>query len=45
MNMQVAKNMVVTLDYSVTDVDGELVDPGQDAELLLRYAPRLPGRT
>lgn len=30
MNRQVAKNMVVTLDYSVTDVDGELVDAGQD---------------
>lgn len=30
MNRQVAKNMVVTLDYSVTDVDGDLVDAGQD---------------
>lgn len=30
MNMQVAKNTVVTLDYSVTDVDGELVDAGQE---------------
>ena len=30
MNMQVAKNSVVTLDYSVTDPDGELVDAGQD---------------
>lgn len=30
MNMQVAKNTVVTLDYSVTDPDGELVDPGKD---------------
>ncbi|MBK8116418.1 MAG: peptidylprolyl isomerase [Candidatus Accumulibacter sp.] len=28
--MQVAKNTVVTLDYSVTDVDGELVDAGQE---------------
>ena len=30
MNMQVAKNMVVTLDYNVTDPDGELVDAGQE---------------
>ena len=30
MNMQVAKNTVVTLDYSVTDIDGELVDAGQE---------------
>ena len=30
MNMQVAKNMVVTLDYKVTDPDGELVDGGQE---------------
>lgn len=30
MNMQVVKNTVVTLDYSVTDVDGELVDAGQE---------------
>lgn len=30
MNMQVVKNTVVTLDYSVTDPDGELVDAGQE---------------
>ncbi len=30
MNMQVAKNSVVTLDYSVVDPDGELVDAGQE---------------
>ncbi len=30
MNMQVAKNMVVTLDYSVSDPDGELVDAGKE---------------
>lgn len=30
MNMQVAKNMVVTLDYSVADPDGVLVDAGKD---------------
>jgi len=30
MNMQVAKNTVVTLDYSVTDFAGELVDAGQE---------------
>ena len=28
MTMQVVKNTVVTLDYSVTDPDGELVDAG-----------------
>lgn len=30
MNMLVAKNTVVTLDYSVTDFDGDLVDAGQE---------------
>lgn len=30
MNMQVVKNTVVTLDYSVTDPDGQLVDAGQE---------------
>lgn len=30
MNTQVAKNTVVTLDYSVSDPDGELVDAGQE---------------
>lgn len=30
MSMQVAKNTVVTLDYNVTDPDGELVDAGKD---------------
>ena len=30
MNMQVERNAVVTLDYSVTDPDGELVDAGQE---------------
>lgn len=30
MNMQVAKNTVVTLDYHVTDTDGEVVDEGRD---------------
>lgn len=30
MTMQVVKNTVVTLDYSVTDPDGELVDAGQE---------------
>ena len=30
MNMQVVKNTIVTLDYSVTDPDGELVDAGQE---------------
>ena len=30
MDMQVVKNSVVTLDYNVTDPDGELVDAGQE---------------
>lgn len=30
MNAQVAKNTVVTLDYNVTDPDGELVDAGNE---------------
>ena len=30
MNMQVAKNSVVTLDYHVTDPDGEVVDEGRE---------------
>ena len=30
MNMQVVKNTVVTLDYSVADPDGVLVDAGQE---------------
>ncbi|MEO8410658.1 MAG: peptidylprolyl isomerase [Propionivibrio sp.] len=30
MNMQVEKNSVVTLDYSVADPDGTLVDAGQE---------------
>lgn len=30
MNRQVVKNTVVTLDYNVTDPDGELVDAGQE---------------
>lgn len=30
MNMHVSKNSIVTLDYSVTDPDGELVDAGQE---------------
>lgn len=30
MNMQVAKNTVVTLDYHVTDTDGEVVDEGRE---------------
>jgi FKBP-type peptidyl-prolyl cis-trans isomerase SlyD len=35
MNMQVAKNTVVTLDYNVTDPDGELVDAGTEAIVYL----------
>lgn len=30
MNMQVSKNTVVTLDYNVTDSDGNVVDEGRD---------------
>jgi len=30
MNMQVSKNMVVTLDYNVTDSDGNVVDEGRE---------------
>ncbi len=35
MNMQVEKNSVVTLDYNVTDPDGELVDAGQEPIIYL----------
>ena len=35
MNMQVVKNTVVTLDYNVTDPDGELVDAGRDPLIYL----------
>ena len=35
MNMQVAKNTIVTLDYSVTDPDGELVDAGKEPLIYL----------
>ena len=35
MNMQVIKNTVVTLDYSVTDPDGTLVDAGEDPLIYL----------
>ena len=30
MNMQVAKNTVITLDYHVKDPDGEVVDEGRE---------------
>ncbi|MDR2614870.1 MAG: peptidylprolyl isomerase [Candidatus Accumulibacter sp.] len=33
--MQVAKNTIVTLDYSVTDPDGELVDAGKEPLIYL----------
>ena len=35
MNRQVVKNTVVTLDYNVTDPDGELVDAGQEPLIYL----------
>jgi FKBP-type peptidyl-prolyl cis-trans isomerase SlyD len=33
--MQVIKNTVVTLDYSVADPDGNVVDPGRDPLIYL----------
>lgn len=35
MTMQVAKNTVVTLDYNVTDPDGQLVDEGKEPLIYL----------
>ena len=35
MNMQVAKNSVITLDYHVTDPDGEVVDEGREPLIYL----------
>jgi FKBP-type peptidyl-prolyl cis-trans isomerase SlyD len=35
MKMQVARNTVVTLDYNVTDPDGELVDAGKEPLIYL----------
>jgi FKBP-type peptidyl-prolyl cis-trans isomerase SlyD len=35
MNMQVVKNTVVTLDYNVTDPDGDLVDVGTEPLIYL----------
>ena len=35
MNTQVAKNCVVTLDYHVTDPDGEVVDAGREPLIYL----------
>jgi FKBP-type peptidyl-prolyl cis-trans isomerase SlyD len=35
MHAQVHKNTVVTLDYNVTDLEGELLDAGQDALVYL----------
>ncbi|MDR0440462.1 MAG: peptidylprolyl isomerase [Candidatus Accumulibacter sp.] len=35
MNRQVIKNTVVTLDYNVTDPDGDLVDAGKEALVYL----------
>ena len=35
MNMQVAKNSVITLDYHVTDPDGEIVDEGREPLIYL----------
>jgi FKBP-type peptidyl-prolyl cis-trans isomerase SlyD len=42
--MQVVKNTVVTLDYSVTDPDGELVDAGKEPLVYLHggYAAMFP---
>ena len=35
MNTQVAKNSVITLDYHVTDPDGEVVDEGREPLIYL----------
>jgi FKBP-type peptidyl-prolyl cis-trans isomerase SlyD len=35
MNMQVTKNTIVTLDYNVTDPDGELIDAGTEPLIYL----------
>jgi FKBP-type peptidyl-prolyl cis-trans isomerase SlyD len=35
MNMEVSKNTVVTLDYNVTDPEGEVLDEGRDALIYL----------
>lgn len=35
MNVQVHKNTVVTLDYNVTDLEGELLDAGQESLVYL----------
>ena len=35
MTLQVHKNTVVTLDYNVTDLEGELLDAGQEALVYL----------
>jgi FKBP-type peptidyl-prolyl cis-trans isomerase SlyD len=35
MNMQVARNTIVTLDYNVTDPDGDLVDAGKEPLIYL----------
>jgi FKBP-type peptidyl-prolyl cis-trans isomerase SlyD len=45
MNMKVSKNTVVTLDYSVTDPDGEVLDEGRDALVYLHggYDDIFPG--
>lgn len=44
MNMQVAKNTVVTLDYSVADPDGELVDAGQEPLVICTVATTISSR-
>jgi FKBP-type peptidyl-prolyl cis-trans isomerase SlyD len=45
MNMKISKNTVVTLDYSVTDPDGEVLDEGRDALVYLHggYDDIFPG--
>ena len=35
MNIQILKNTVVTLDYNVTDPDGQIVDEGRDPIIYL----------
>jgi FKBP-type peptidyl-prolyl cis-trans isomerase SlyD len=45
MNMEVNKDTVVTLDYNVTDPDGEVLDEGRDALVYLHggYDDIFPG--
>ncbi len=54
MNMQVARNSVITLDYHVTDPDGDVVDEGREPlvylhggyeDIFLKIEEALQGKT